>query len=90
MEAFKEQEIMDYVVAEEVHKNGDPHLHVWLKLKNAVNTRNCKFADIGGYHGNYQGVRSNKCVIKYCTKAENYIASIDVGNLCDARKNHRK
>lgn len=75
----------DYVIASELHANGDPHLHCYFKLDQAYRTRSCHALDlIDGetrYHGSYEGCRSSKKVIKYCTKAENYISNIDVAGM---------
>lgn len=70
-------------VAHELHANGDNHLHVYMKLNQPVETRDQHFADLevidSKWHGNYQGCRSSKNVLKYCTKKEDYIANFDVG-----------
>lgn len=87
LEKFKPEEI---VVAHELHQNGNSHLHVYLKLKGALRTSDPKFADLpGGYHGNYQGCRSSKNVIQYCTKREDYVSNIDVAAIC-ANKSSRR
>lgn len=87
---------VEIVVAHELHKNGMDHLHVYMKLPGQYRTSNANFADLTDsdgkvFHGNYQGCRSSKNVIKYCTKAEDYIANIDVGlllNKVSSRKQH--
>jgi len=83
--------IEDYVVAHELHESGDSHIHCYLKLdKSSVcRFRDSHFADIGGYHGNYQGCRSPKNVIKYCTKAEDYISNLNINDII-AKKSQRK
>lgn len=86
-ETFKPTEIL---VASEQHKNGDLHLHCYMALDHAYRTKDPKFADLpGNYHGNYQGCRSPKNVIQYCSKDENYLANFDVSRLLD-KKNSRK
>lgn len=70
--------VVEYIVAEELHSNGDPHLHAYFKLGSAFRSRNAACFDVRGFHGNYQGCRSSKNVIKYCTKAEQYLSNIDV------------
>lgn len=70
--------ILNYVIAEEKHANGDDHIHCFLHLEKALRTTDPRCLDIGGYHGNYQGCRSDKNVLKYCTKKENYISNFDV------------
>lgn len=79
-----------YVVAEETHESGDPHLHVLLGLKGRMllsSQTNHNLLDKlvtsdhhpEGKHGNYQTVRSLKKVMEYVTKEGRYLASgIDV------------
>lgn len=71
----------DLCVAHELHKNGDHHLHAYLSRDDEIQWEftDPSFADLpGGFHGNYQAVRSPKNVIKYCTKEEDYISSFDI------------
>lgn len=75
---FGSDHIVEYVVAAELHANGDPHIHVYLKLDVALDTTRPDYLDMLGYHGNYQGCRSPKNVLAYCTKKEDYLANIDV------------
>ncbi|QDJ95251.1 replication-associated protein [Capybara virus 22_cap1_591] len=87
-------QIKDYIVAEERHQNGDKHLHVYLKLEEKGNWKTTTFADLTyeniTYHGNYQGCRSTKNVIKYCTKDENYISNLDVNEIICKRASHKR
>nr|QKI29016.1 Rep [Kummerowia striata CRESS virus] len=87
-------DIEEYIVAHELHANGDHHIHVYLKLgDNALcRWRDPHFADLrhpelGTFHGNYQGCRSAKNVIKYCTKEEDYLSNIDVALLLGKKTN---
>lgn len=78
----RDLEMDEYVIAEEVHEDGTPHLHVYLKLKENLEVVTTDFWDMGetkekryvNYHGNYQTVRSNRAVMKYCQKESNYLA----------------
>ncbi len=69
-------------VAHELHKNGDNHLHVYMQLPTVLIANNNTFTDlIDGptiYHGNYQSCRSNKNVLKYCTKEDDFLCNFDV------------
>lgn len=87
---FAKFDVLHYLIAEELHKNGDPHLHVYLELKEAFRTRDCTFADLGAYHGNYQGCRSEKNVLKYCSKDEDFISDLDVASILKKRESHKK
>lgn len=42
------------------------------------------------YHGNYQGCRSPKKVMKYCTKDGNYISNFDVAEMMNTWKSKRE
>nr|UOF76962.1 rep protein [Cressdnaviricota sp.]UOF79165.1 rep protein [Cressdnaviricota sp.]UOF81669.1 rep protein [Cressdnaviricota sp.]UOF82586.1 rep protein [Cressdnaviricota sp.]UOF82848.1 rep protein [Cressdnaviricota sp.] len=75
---------VDYaIVASEKHKDGSPHLHCVVALKERFKTLNASFADfVGGTHGNYQSVRSVKSVLAYVTKENNFVAhGVDVKEL---------
>jgi len=74
------------LVAKEKHKNGNSHLHAFLKFHEPFRTKDPKFADFKGFHGNYQGARSAKNVVKYCTKEDNYIANFDLEELLLQKK----
>lgn len=69
--------IKEYIIAEEKHQDGSPHLHCYLKLRDRTRFRKDLF-DLEGYHGNYQIARSFKCVVKYVTKEHNYLTNIDI------------
>lgn len=74
----KLQEIFDieeYCVATELHSDGQPHLHAYLKFTRKIHKRVPTFADMYGYHPNITSPRSFKAVIKYVQKDGNYIAS---------------
>lgn len=81
---------IEIVVAHELHTNGDDHLHAYLRLEEPIRTRDPRFADLpGGYHGNYQGCRSSKRVLEYCTKKDDYTSNIDVSSLL-SKPNRRR
>lgn len=75
-----QQELKGYIVCEEAHADGTPHLHVFLSFHKRKNIRQPDYFDcIGGKHGNYQVCRSAKNSIQYVVKAGNYIAKgVDV------------
>lgn len=85
---FNPEEIL---VAQELHETGDIHHHAYLSLKEPVRTRDCRFADYTRsdgsiLHGKYEGCRSPKNVVKYCTKEEYYRANFDVSAFIGKRK----
>ena len=67
----------EFIIAEEKHKDGSPHLHAFLKLKKKKRVKVDTF-DLDGYHGHYEVARSWKAVKEYCVKDENYISNINV------------
>lgn len=69
-----------YLVAHELHANGDHHLHAYLELSGPFRTRDPRFADFDGAHGNYQGCRNGKNVLKYCTKSDDFCGNVDVSS----------
>lgn len=81
-------------MAGERHRNGDRHIHVYWKLGVRGNWRDSRFADLihNGevYHGNYQGCRSSKNVLRYCTKDDDYLSNIDVGGLLGRTSTRRR
>lgn len=71
--------IVEYVIAEEEHKDGTPHLHAFIKLEKKRRFKDVatKF-DLLEYHGHYEPAKSWKAVSNYCKKEGNYIANIDI------------
>lgn len=67
----------EYVIAEEEHLDGSPHLHAFLKLNKRVRWSATRF-DLGEYHGNYQPAKSWRAVQEYCKKDGDYISNIDL------------
>lgn len=76
-ELDKVLDIKEYVICEENHKDGSPHLHAFIKLMGRKRFRPDLF-DVDGYHGHYEPAKSFRCVVRYVTKDGNYISNIDV------------
>lgn len=51
-EALVTPQVKEYVIAQEEHKDGNKHLHVFLKYATRQEWKENKW-DIGTYHGNY-------------------------------------
>ena len=74
--------ILEYVIAQEPHQDGTPHLHAYIKFKGD----GIKFKDapstfnVLSKTGNYQPCRSPKAVVTYCTKGDNHISNFDIDN----------
>lgn len=80
IEAKWPEQLKGYIVCEEAHKDGTPHLHVFLQFKEKKNVcKNDEFDFIGKKHGSYEVARSVKGTVEYVTKAGNYVAKgVDV------------
>ncbi|AJD07473.1 replication-associated protein [Odonata-associated circular virus-8] len=60
------------IVAQEDHKDGTPHLHVYMQLPTKKNFKNPRWADLGKYHGFYTTVRDRQAVMAYVMKDGNF------------------
>lgn len=69
--------LAEYVIAEEKHADGTPHLHAFLKLNKKKRVKSDTF-DLEDFHGNYQVARSWQAVKAYVTKEENYISNLNL------------
>jgi len=67
-------QIVKGIVGQEQHKDGDLHLHAYVKYIKDISTRNPKYFDIVHegqvYHGNYQTAKCAIASIKYITKED--------------------
>jgi hypothetical protein len=83
-ETFKSRDttLKRYVIAQELHIDGEPHLHCFVLLDKQFYDATMKKLDLiqfdQTYHGNYQAVRSKAATIEYCLKSPRFIASSDV------------
>ncbi|OMJ13215.1 Replication-associated protein A, partial [Smittium culicis] len=68
-------DVETYIVARELHSDGTPHIHAYLKVKKTINSKNPRYFDIKGYHGNYDSCRNPKNVMKYVMKDKNFITN---------------
>lgn len=74
-------QVQDYVIARELHKDGNPHLHCWVRFISRVSLSSTLFdlvVDSVRHHGNYQLAKSPSNVIGYCTKGGDFISSMDL------------
>lgn len=76
LRAVDNHEIVEYVIAEEKHQDGTPHLHAFIKYDKKVEYKSTKW-DLQEYHGNYQAAKSWNAVKTYCKKEGSFIANID-------------
>lgn len=90
LEEFKKLgPLKEWIIAEEDHKDGTPHLHAYLVLEKKLNTTNANYFDLGEYHGNYQTVKNKYAVMKYCNKEGRTLSSIDISEKIKAKDGHK-
>lgn len=58
------------IIAQELHKDGTPHIHVLLGSNKKIRTKLPTYFDLGDFHGNYQTARDSDKVYGYVTKAD--------------------
>lgn len=82
--------ILQYIIARELHVDGQPHIHAYLELEKKIDCRSERTWDLCQdgtvYHPNVQSVRSSTAVMKYVTKDKDFISSMVLGNpmeLCE-------
>ncbi len=72
-----------YIICEEEHKNGDPHLHAYIKVKGKrVRSKKASVFDLVmvpevPFHGNYVGCKNPDAVKNYVKKGGRFISNID-------------
>lgn len=78
------------IVAQEKHKDGHNHLHIYCKLNNRfTTTKNTYFNFIADKQGNYQSCKKPIDVIQYVSKAGEYITyNIDPTKYIKQSKSH--
>lgn len=79
------------VVAQEHHRDGNPHIHAYAEFKVKIDTRNERFFDYKGFHPNIAKPISKFFVIRYVTKKKDYEEhNIDVQKYLDEEKKKMK
>lgn len=67
----------EYIIARERHEDGNPHFHVYLRVADKIDTKNCKYFDIDGHHGNYKGIGTGVTQwMRYCRKDGDFIEKL--------------
>jgi len=80
--------IVEWVVARELHADGTPHLHAFVKYASKVTFSAHRWDLLTSektYHGNYQAARSWNAVQDYCKKGGDFIASFDTAAATNKR-----
>lgn len=70
--------LTEYVIAQEAHADGNPHMHCFLSFRDQVHTRDERYFDYEGRHPNIKTpnkLAAIEAVKKYCMKEGDYIKS---------------
>lgn len=88
---MESKEPEEYIIARELHKDGEFHLHVYWKNSKSVNIKNPSVLDVKGYHGNYQAMKSKVHWVKYVTKEDEsaLVFGIDPVKYLEEASNHK-
>ena len=78
IEWFKNFKPIEHIaVAEEVHLDGSPHLHIYVKFQQKINLKNERAWDYvyqgKNYHPSIEGMRHPPSAYQYVTKHGNYL-----------------
>lgn len=67
---FRNQGIEDYLIAQELHEDGNTHLHAafFLEKRCDFHTANC--LDLEGHHGSYETIKNKIATIRYLLKED--------------------
>lgn len=85
--------ISEYVICQEEHKDGNPHLHAYIVLDAAVRKQvGASFLDVHGHHPNIQETRSSRKWVEYIVKGGKYITNIQkkVDKYCSVPEKTKK
>jgi len=63
------------IVAQELHKDGNKHLHVYLEFPRKIDVKSSRYFNfITGKQGNYQKVKIRAACVRYVCKENKYVA----------------
>ena len=67
--------ISEFAIAKELHKDGSPHIHAWVKLTKKLDTINPRLLDLSDgektHHGEYENAKKDKSSMEYVLKSLN-------------------
>lgn len=73
-------DMIEYVIAQEPHKDGNPHLHCYFKVRKRKTIHNSHYFDVSVgdnlYQPDIQVCRNHYAVINYCQKEGQYISTL--------------
>ncbi len=84
--------LQEFCICRETHEDGGLHLHAYVRYdKPGVPRKDIGKFDCDGHHGNYQSVRSRRCVLEYVQKSDaDVLTNIDKDLLVDKTKKRKK
>jgi len=68
--------VLEYVICRELHKDGTPHLHAHVKFMNGVQKLKLKVFDLPSSTGHYEATKSRAGAIKYCQKDGDFLTNL--------------
>lgn len=76
----KQDELLEYTVAEEKHEDGGRHFHAYFKLRDGVKLRDApEFFHVCEHTSDCQPARSRQAVLVYVSKEDkNYLTNVDI------------
>jgi len=78
-------------IGQEEHKDGTPHLHVYVELSSVKSVKNAHFWDLEAFHGNYQAAKSFLAVSEYVMKGGNILKiNMEPQEEVESRKRHKR
>jgi len=66
----------EYVIGQELHQDGNKHIHAFVSSKKKLNISNPRYFDIQTYHPKAESTKKRSDVIRYCTKEKTFITNI--------------
>lgn len=94
LEFFKQHHgdnILTYLICEELHQDGKKHYHAYFKFHKKLDTRNVRAFDINGIHPNIKAVKKGEDhVIQYIMKGGNYEGNVTEASLYPTANNFVK
>jgi hypothetical protein len=83
--------LKEYLIVQEVHEDGNLHLHCYLELNKRVDYNSATCLDMLDCHGNYQSTKKKESWIEYLLKSDKEpLQSMDFKEYLSNAKNHKK
>ncbi|AYP28808.1 MAG: Rep catalytic domain protein [Aguamentivirus racskinis] len=66
------KEVQHARICIELHQDGHPHLHAAIEFKQMLETENCRYFDLEGFHPNVEKTRNWEASLNYVKKGDNW------------------